>query len=404
MKQNLLLIIGIIVILTTCQSVTKQSQKEVSQAIVSDSLSTSIALPFNDDNDIVSLHVGGQIKLYVGNRSLNYGFHLRLWKEKGQELLSMKSKTDSIRLVIFDWRAKKLLHSVAFPMEGPNGVGIMDDGYVASLDSIFIKSNLPQSVYITTFKKTVKHKYSIPYSPKYYSISEWIGREHDNLWGVLWPDVDATHHVQKLRGSAVFAKLNIRSGQFETAPINYPTLFTNEWKSWEDIHFQPQAVIQSKALVYQFPAIDSLYVLNLQTQEKKAYYVRSRYKRTEPAPKRQATTQEVLYVTQHSTSYMNLVYDPYRHCYYRLVCHTIEEPQKYISQLQVTLNKPLSIQIIDSNFKLIGETMLPKNKYFVYDAFVTTEGLWLSTSNPNNLDNDEDYMAFDLLKLVKNED
>lgn len=397
--KKLYLLVSAVVMMQSCQN-TPQNHGNSSENLPVE----QNKIPANPLADKVHLVVSKQAKIYVGSQSLNYGFHLRVCTDKNRELLTMKSKTDSIRLIVIDWGQKKLIHAKAFPFDGPNGVGVMDEAFVISMDSIFVKSNNPTAVYLTNIKGNIKSKYIIPPSPKYYSLFEWIGYANGNLISTVWPEMDLGHNVQNLKSSAVFGEINIESKQFRAMTIQYPAFFSKEIKDWdEENQFIAKAEIVQGTLVYQFPAIDSLYVFDLKSQQQKAYYMRSRYKRTSPKPKRHATMQEVLYVTQHSTAYLNLLYDRYRKCYYRFVSHEVDSPYKHFSQLQITLAKPLSIQTINQQYEVIGETLLPTNKYFLFGAFVTKEGLWLSTSNPNNPENEEDYMTFDLLKIAKKE-
>lgn len=62
---------------------------------------------------------------------------------------------------------------------------------------------------------------------------------------------------------------------------------------------------------------------------------------------------------------------------------------------------PFSIQVFDKNLSLVSETPFPANKYHPFDYFITSEGIYISTSHPLNPEIKEDEMKFELLKFVK---
>jgi hypothetical protein len=67
-------------------------------------------------------------------------------------------------------------------------------------------------------------------------------------------------------------------------------------------------------------------------------------------------------------------------------------------------NKPISVIILDKNFKKVGETLLEENLYDFRNWIVTEEGLLICNSNPNNPDIEENKLKFSVFKLVPQEE
>jgi len=67
----------------------------------------------------------------------------------------------------------------------------------------------------------------------------------------------------------------------------------------------------------------------------------------------------------------------------------IQYPQKF------------SIIILDKDLNIIGETLFPADMYDMHGYFINKDGLYLSCSNPFNLEYDVDKLEFQLINLVR---
>src|SRR5690606_30142048 len=96
--------------------------------------------------------------------------------------------------------------------------------------------------------------------------------------------------------------------------------------------------------------------------------------------------------------YSTLLYDTYRNCYYRVVVH----PQRFNNSdgsVNFSDNRPWSLQLFDSNLKLIGEQRLSDNQCYYNDIVITKEGLLISNNNEQNPKYRESAISFTLYKL-----
>jgi hypothetical protein len=89
--------------------------------------------------------------------------------------------------------------------------------------------------------------------------------------------------------------------------------------------------------------------------------------------------------------------------YYRLNLLPIESPKKMPDDGTLLLGKPVSIQIFDSLFNCIGETLLPINKVKIFDYFIASKGLYISNNHPDNPDFKEDSLNYTIYvpKIIK---
>jgi hypothetical protein len=103
--------------------------------------------------------------------------------------------------------------------------------------------------------------------------------------------------------------------------------------------------------------------------------------------------------------YGNLIYDPYRNVYYRVVYPETEmeeeaEGKTYID-IFTTGRKRFSIIILDKDFNIIGETLFPDYTYCSVSMFVEKEGLYIRSNHFMNPDFIEDKLMFTCFELKK---
>lgn len=100
------------------------------------------------------------------------------------------------------------------------------------------------------------------------------------------------------------------------------------------------------------------------------------------SPSVQADTEQ--YLDQYL--YAGIIYDKYRHFYYRLVLLPLED---YDLNDAKTQQKQLAVMILDESFRVVGEFELPKDTYKYRNLFVSREGLHV-----NALSEDDDFLRF----------
>ena len=93
--------------------------------------------------------------------------------------------------------------------------------------------------------------------------------------------------------------------------------------------------------------------------------------------------------------YGNIIYDKYRNVYYRVAYPEKDyDMAENFVELWQSGRGLFSIMILDENLNVIGETLLPENKYRSDLMLVLENGLYISTSHYKNSDFNEDLLAF----------
>ncbi|GAH75481.1 unnamed protein product, partial [marine sediment metagenome] len=102
--------------------------------------------------------------------------------------------------------------------------------------------------------------------------------------------------------------------------------------------------------------------------------------------------------------YINFYYDKYRNVFYRFVTPGIEVDKSDNIRDLIEYKPVFSIMILDADLQVIGEELMPRDKYNSSMAFVGKEGLYISTNHIRNPDFSADYLRFELFKLEKKQD
>jgi hypothetical protein len=311
--------------------------------------------------------------------------------------------TDAVRLFIYDWETKQLLHNLKFDLEGPNGIGGLTEALVVNADTIFVKGARPNSIYLTDISKKIKNEYKLKDKPTAFQSLANIFYHKHSIMGFLYPVVNYKYNVMDLSNRNLF-KIDLRTKNFSILPVEYPNLLKSPSNAWSNEQFTPEIAANRSQLVLSYPALDSLYLYDMNSKyQGVTKYARSIYKTYEAKPYKVADIREIYKIYASTCYYFYLKYDPYRKVYYRFVLHPFEVGKKQLNQFEVVYARPFSIQILNEKLEVIGETLFEKDKYYIYDHFVNEEGLWISTCHPNNPQTDENTLRFELFSLVKNE-
>lgn len=151
-----------------------------------------------------------------------------------------------------------------------------------------------------------------------------------------------------------------------------------------------------------FPADDNIHVLDLISKKVTSYYAGSIYRDNNLKPlakgllggMRISTDKEIEYFRE-ITSYGNIVYDPWRNVYYRIVEKSTPMPGVSLSNKA----KKLAVIVLDQNFRIIGESDISDNAHatFRYSLFVSRNGLNIQ------LLTGDDELAFAVYSVEKND-
>lgn len=140
--------------------------------------------------------------------------------------------------------------------------------------------------------------------------------------------------------------------------------------------FYPQHCVNGrKQIVFGFAASDSLFVM-ANGKITASYSCKSKYM-SERHPFPDDSIGHFSFLNRYEVNeprYLSLVYDPFRHCYYRLVHHAMKFENENGMTTHTFLDKPWSFMILDENFNLIGEKLMDAQR-FLPCIFPVKDGL-----------------------------
>jgi hypothetical protein len=100
-----------------------------------------------------------------------------------------------------------------------------------------------------------------------------------------------------------------------------------------------------------------------------------------------------------SSRYGSLLYDSFRNVYYRFAFPTLPEVTEEDLRNLRTAPGPFVVMVFDENLNLLTEKLFEAGTYLPDNSFVGEKGLYLSINHPDNPQNKEDQMVFELFEL-----
>lgn len=345
---------------------------------------------------------GEKIQIELDSSTSNVSVAMEYF-DGGESPLFFNVNWEKNSLQIYDVKAGKLKKELIYEPEGPNGVRV-GFFHVHNLDSIFIFPEWSKEMVLIDSSGEIKNriKYELPESVSalflhntYYVSQPMIadGKLIAKTRGVKRP----TEYTQTdLDEFPIFVSIDLRSGNVKPLPYRFPQDYLSQGKKMleESIIAEPERVIIS------FLGDHSLYFSNGDGMAKKEA-ASSFLEPKLPVLSDGADGREFAEYAYSKSRYGDLIKDPYRKVYYRFAYPTIEIETD--EQLRALRESPGSfvVMVFDENLDLLTEKKFEAGKYMPTNSFVGEKGLYISINNPENPDNKEDLMSFELIELVE---
>jgi len=328
--------------------------------------------------------------------------------EDGKQILSLINN-DKHCIEFYDWDTGMLTHSVNYEKEGPNGIVTLGGYFLKGQDSIFVFTNGsdPGAFYLTNKNGEIINKYRVknlsdkypfdPLSPMS-NINSTVAQLNDSI--VLIPSSFSYYGVNNqevMANLSLLAKANLVTGKFEPIPLYYPVFYNSDDKPvYEFFSFIENEGRYIFSFIY---SNDIYYSDDLKTLHK--VNVTSRYIGNKAFITNSNEDNWNMKKNINLPRYRSFYYDPKNKSYYRFFQPGEEWDQERDYFNQGLYPKRFSVIIMNRDFKVIGETLLPQDKYVASMSFMTENGLYISSSNINDPSCDEDYLKFELFTIKK---
>jgi len=306
------------------------------------------------------------------------------------------------QILFFDLDSQALSHRVQLAYEGTNKVGEAVGFKVQSLDSIFITPMLNPTIFLVNREGAVLASYEygeltngMPFDARSGSGMEIAFHDGGLYIPALLPGGYGQQNTQEEREKhKVCAVMDTASRQGRALDFTFPGDY------W-DGGFKPMfysRILAGGKFIYSFYFHHDIFVLNPghDTVIRKA--AKSEYL-SEFVPWNSNEQRFVNYLAQ-APHYRNIIHDPYRKLYYRIVNHAFELTPESDELVELRYPAKFSVMILDEDFNVLGETLMPERTYYAYGFFVAQEGLYFQQSHPDHPDYTEDSLEFRHFKPV----
>jgi hypothetical protein len=303
------------------------------------------------------------------------------------------------RIYWYDFQSQKMLYHTPLEKEGVNGVGMVVGYKIITKDSIFAYNYGTGQLYVLNQKGLLKHKLGSFFPekelPAKYYCSPW-GRDgaelmpyKGKLYGTTF-SADPKLPEEDSLNRPILASFDIDSKQIKSY-LGYPSVFREAFWGGIQMH-QVYSTLVGTKIVIGFTISPLIYVYDIETKQVHTHYAGSSF-----ATEIHSMSASDIYKkggkSKHylsNPSYENILYDPYRKLYYRMLRLPSIENDIKIKEKE-KLIKPLVVIILDENFKYIGEFRPERVEYGSNASFVSPEGLHLVKLPLNQ----EDMLMYD---------
>ena len=355
-------------------------------------------------NEEFSLHKSDSIiRLEIPSYMSSITRNLRYFKEKGTEYLAIENMHKEA-IEIFNLNNKQYIKQIKPQREGPNGIGARMIGFdIINFDTIFLTtSGYCDKLFLIDSSTSILKRidFDIYYKP-YLPIGDlWssygCSSNYDGKRIVLGNVCRATEEeFEEIHNDSIGYIYNFKTDKQSYYPLNHP----NKSKEKSKIIYSESFLIEmGDKTIMSYHLGHQIFVSN-DKHSWISYNLKSKYvnKSFNPGFGNDMIESGKKFVE--SPYYLALVYDKYRHVYYRFVYPGIGVTKGDDVMKLSEFRRVFSVMIIDENFNVLGETLMPENTYNSNMFFINEAGLWISTNHPENPDFEEDAINFQLFTL-----
>lgn len=296
-----------------------------------------------------------------------------------------------------------------FDGEGPNEVGGVTDFYFHDFDSIFLIDRYRYQVSLADSSGKVLRRYRLKENdsnmPGEDSVLPWVTSKSriflrgSYLFIPCIPDQDPfkSRYIKE----NLLIKLDLKSGDYTTL-LGYPTVYQTD-----DFWGNPDHIIPSISpsddldfMLISFPLADSIYRLNLKTEELEPYFWMGSNHLDPPIfiDFKDNQSDKMRHYQLGTDYYFSLNYDPFRKLYWRIVYKKYDEESldKMVNRKGAGKPNKKYMIVYDENLDRIGEFGLDSIPKFVgYDFIVLKDGSYISVT-PEDVEDEKIFQRIAL--------
>ncbi len=357
-----------------------------------------------EPQDNYTLEATENIKSFPLDSDVKYdASYLYTFEENGKRYLSFLNYRTT-QLLFYDFDTAKFLFKVTLDKEGSNGVVMPTGYYIKDFNNMYISSSayfglIKVDTTGTIVQKIAYGKTDTGYKilPSYNPSSRpylppiFIG----NKVYITQKNLERFCPAEK---TPLSVAIDTVQKKYTSLPLTYSILTEKQLESNVSSFSR---TYDGKNFIYSFYVDEDILVTSIDHAEVKRIKAKSKYINT-PDEKLDFESESAPIKVLTLARYGDLIHDPYREVYYRFAYHKTELENNVNWWGKIVYGrKKFSVIILDKDFQIIGETLFPEAIYNSCVFFVEKEGLYISRDYQINYDQSEDFMTFELFKLVE---
>lgn len=329
--------------------------------------------------------------------------------ENGREFLTFQNNVEP-EILWYDLASQKYVKTIKLEKEGNNGVGIFCGYQIYSENEIYIPEMMQAVIDVVNTKGEIirKIKYektssgkptipfisaSFPYTPIYII--------NKKLYIPQTPNRAINNFLTNSPVTLILDTINNSVSEFE---VRFPQVTSEEAMRGNTLGIETDYSMcyNGKEFVYSFLLDEDISIVSLEGKILNKVKAKSRYlEKVYDEMKSPADISEQVELLCSIPMYGNLIYDEYRKVYYRFVYPETELGNDNFMDIWQLGRSKFSVMILDENFNVLGETLLPENTYASNLFFIREDGLYISTSFVKNPNYDDDKLCFRRFDMIR---
>ncbi|MDF2157297.1 DUF4221 family protein [Algoriphagus sp. CAU 1675] len=355
-----------------------------------------------------NLVLADSLILHLDEKSTSeFNYHQISEFAKNESFLNLNLVNQS--LDFYSLETGKLIYRIPLNSHGPEVVPNLGGFFFHNKDSIFI---LPKMSLFNTTLIDLNGNFSKGYSP--------ISHEDQLVPGLINHFSNSANPTYFIKNSLYFDQGILKntaapgvlaenyrlSGRFN---LDTDSVFLFPKSGfphfYQDKTFPIYLSVSSRILdselqwIYSWNALDSILIFDLEMENKKSFYSKSKYRDQNFPSIANAGPSESLELIISNTHYCKIIHDPYRKRYLRFVQLGRNFDPYTDNSISSVFKNDFSIMIYNENWELQDEYFFNGNIYNLYHSFIGKKGLYMPKTNPFYTSLDEDNVVFDIFEI-----
>ncbi len=346
-------------------------------------------------SDSISLNIPSDV---------NYSFRTNeFYSDSANNYLSLLNNSSN-EIIFFCIDSGNLAFRIKLHKQGQNRTGRCLGYKILGKDSIIVTALGIPSLFQIDFKGKVYKRYDyaqtvdneqVYFFPSFSSFNRRLLLVKGKFYGTQYPKSPWNpSKLSKVPDEKLSLEIDISSGDVKLHDVTIPRDYWDNGK----VPLFSSRDCDGERLVWSFSYDHNLYLYDLSGNFIEKKVAKSKYIDKFTALSNNFNGMKYFIETPR---YRDIIYDKYRNVYYRFARQGFKLNKNDYIISRFNYPTQFSIIVLDKNFAVIDELLLPKNIYSIKEWFITPKGLYISQNHIESPQFNEDILTFRLFKLVK---